>query len=269
MDNPSLLSIVQDILNDISGDEVNSIQDTTESMQVAAIVRSAWLDMMTSRNWDFTKELIQPSSVFGVNAPTTAFFDNSMKELIFVNYSISRQPGDPNPEIRCLKYLHPDQFINYCNQRDLSSPNVKESYDASGIAIRILNNQGPTYYTSFDERSITLDSYNSDVETNISVDNFQAYAYVIPDWVHEDNAIPVLPLEAIPMLTEEAKSRAAAKLRQQPDQKSEQEAYRQRKFLARKQWAYAGGIRFPNYGRSPRSIQDRVVCDPTFKRPPY
>jgi len=38
----TVLEIVQDILNDIDGDEVNSIDDTLESEQVAQIVKSTY-----------------------------------------------------------------------------------------------------------------------------------------------------------------------------------------------------------------------------------
>src|SRR3546814_19833113 len=45
-------------------------------------------------------------------------------------------------------------------------------------------------------------------------------------------------------------SRAALRISQQPDQKAEQESLRQSKWLARKDKRVAGGIKFPNYGRS-------------------
>ncbi len=42
----TLLEIVQEILSDMDSDEVNSIDDTTESEQVATIVKSTYLSMM-------------------------------------------------------------------------------------------------------------------------------------------------------------------------------------------------------------------------------
>ena len=46
----SLLEIVQTILLDMSGDEVNSIQDTEEALQVASIVQNTYLAMMSNTN---------------------------------------------------------------------------------------------------------------------------------------------------------------------------------------------------------------------------
>jgi len=47
----TLLEIVQDIMNDMDGDEVNAISDTIESQQVAQIVKTTYLEMMANRNW--------------------------------------------------------------------------------------------------------------------------------------------------------------------------------------------------------------------------
>ena len=47
----TLLEIVQEILSDMDSDEVNSIDDTVESQQVASIVRSAYMAIMSNRNW--------------------------------------------------------------------------------------------------------------------------------------------------------------------------------------------------------------------------
>ena len=47
----TLLAIVQEILSDMDSDEVNSIDDTVESQQVASIVRSAYMAIMSNRNW--------------------------------------------------------------------------------------------------------------------------------------------------------------------------------------------------------------------------
>jgi len=264
MDKPTLLEITQDILNDISGDEVSSINDTVESIQVAAIVKSTWFDMMTSRNWPHTRALVTPVADCTVEYPTHIGFSSNLKELIYINYDKSKAVG--KLEYQELKYLHPDDFLRFTNQRNTQSSNVQTIVDQSGVSINLTNNAAPQYYTSFDDSKIMLDSYDSSVEPYLKMDKFQAYAYFIPDWSHQDNAIPDLPLEAFPQLIEEAKSRTAVKLRQQPDQKAEQEAQRQRKYMARKDWAVAGGIRFPNYGRFPRNMQYMPHRDPTFRR---
>jgi len=74
-------------------------------------------------------------------------------------------------------------------------------------------------------------------------------AYVMPKWLPADDFVPDLPDEAFMALIEESKSRASLKLNQVADQKSEQEAQRQRKWLARKARRVNNGILYPDYGR--------------------
>ena len=55
----TLLEMVQDILNDIDSDPVNSIDDTEESVQIAQIIKTSYFALSTNRNWPHQKKLIQ------------------------------------------------------------------------------------------------------------------------------------------------------------------------------------------------------------------
>ena len=68
-------------------------------------------------------------------------------------------------------------------------------------------------------------------------------------WSSADDFIPDLPENAFTALVEEAKSKAALRLAQKPDEKAEQEAGRQNRWLARRARRINGGIQYPNYGR--------------------
>ena len=55
----TLLQIVQSILDEMDADNVNSIGDTIESIQVASIVRDCYEELLSNRNWPHMKQLIQ------------------------------------------------------------------------------------------------------------------------------------------------------------------------------------------------------------------
>ena len=44
----TLLEFVQDVLNDLDSDEVNSISDTVEATQIANVCRSVYYDVITT-----------------------------------------------------------------------------------------------------------------------------------------------------------------------------------------------------------------------------
>lgn len=263
----TLLEITQDVLNDLDSDEVNSIDDTTESVQVAAIVRSTYQALMSNRNWPHTRKLIQivPSGVSTL--PTYMTIKDPIKELSFLNYDKARITDGTRRKLEPVKYLDQDDFLRYVNQRDNTASNILTVKDPTTLVqLNIRNDYPPTYFTSFDDNTLVFDSYDSQVDDTLQAHKIQCYAYVMPLWVHTDDAVPDLPEEAFVQLVEEAKSKASMKLRQSADQKAEQESGRQRKWLARKAWRVEGGIQFPNYGRNRSGCPEQPRRDPTFRQ---
>lgn len=260
----TLLELTQDILNDIDGDEVNSIDDTVESSQVASIIRATYNAMMSSRNWPHTRKLIQVEPSGSLSLPTHMTLQDDIKEISLVNYNKAKIMHGQRRIIEEVKFIEQDDFLRVCNNRDNTQPNFITVVDpGSHVQLTIRNDLAPTYFTSFDDKVLIFDSYDMQVDDTLQKDKVQVYAYTIPAWVHADDAIPDLPDMAFTMLLEEAKSRAAVKIRQQPDQKAEQEAQRQSRWLARNDRRVAGGIRYPSYGRR---VRNGYGIDPTFRR---
>lgn len=264
MSKKTLLEITQDILNDIDGDEVNSIDDTIESSRVASMVRSTYEALMSRRNWPHTRKLIQIDASGNNALPTHMTMQDQIKEISLVNYDKAKTSDGTKRVIREVNYVDQDDFLRICNGRDNTKANYLTVIDPPTLTkLTIKTDCAPSYFTSFDDKTLIFDSYDSAVESTLQKSKIQVYAYTIPEWVHDNDAIPDLPEAAFTLLIEEAKSRAALRIAQQPDQKAEQEAQRQNRWLARKDKRVAGGIKFPNYGRSAGLFYGR---DPTFRR---
>jgi len=247
----SLLEIVTDILNDMDSDEVNSINDTIESQQVAQIVKTSYFEIIANRNWPHLRKLIQLESAGELAKPNYLKLPTGTKELVFFKYD---KFTDTNPKSRLeeIIYKEPDSFLRMVSGRNDDSDNVDTVIDFSGTKLLINNHLPPTYWTSFDDDYIVTDSYDSNVENTLQKDKTQCLAYIDPVWTHSDEFIPNLPSEAFPALLEEAKSTAFLVLKQMANQKAEQKASRQQRWLSRKAWAAKGGIEYPNYGRKGR-----------------
>tara|TARA_R110000772_G_scaffold129472_2_gene237596 strand:- start:11789 stop:12577 length:789 start_codon:yes stop_codon:yes gene_type:complete len=251
----TLLELVQDILNDMDGDEVNSLDDTFESAQVAQIIKSTYYAMMSNRNWPHTKQAIQIAPSGDSALPTHMVLQQEIKELSFINYNKIKS-GETRKLYKPIRWLEPDDFLRVTNRRDNDSANVDVITDPTGVELLIKNDLAPTYYTSFDDDALVFDSYDITVDTTLQQSKIQAQAYVMPVWSPVDDFIPDLPSEAFTALLEESKSRAMLKLKQVSDVKAEQEAGRQQRWLARKAWRAHGGIKYPNYGRNSRKYKD-------------
>lgn len=244
----TLLEIVVDILNDMDGDEVNSIDDTVEAQQVAQIVKSTYFAMISNRNWPHTKKLISLQASGDDSYPTHVTVQSPVKEMISLNYNKARQ-GETRKRYEVVKWCDPDDFLRFTNKRNSDADNIDIIIDYSGVELLIRNDMPPTYFTSFDDNVLVFDAYDKLVDDTIQESKIQARAYVIPEWSHEDDFVPDLPEEAFTALIEEAKSKASMKLRQIQDAKAEQEASRQQRWLSRKDWRVHGGIKYPDYGR--------------------
>lgn len=261
MAKPTLLAIVQDILSDMDSDVINSIDDTDEAGQVAAIVKSTYEAMISNRNWPHTARIINITASTDNLFPTYMTIEDDVKEFISVFYD-KQKTDDTRLRYQEIKYKEPDDFLRLTNGRDSSATNIDTVVDPSGVKLLIQNDKAPTYYTSFDDETLVFDSYDSAVDTTLQATKTQARAYVVPDFEVTDTFVPDLPLEAFPALIEEAKSKAQFKLKQMQDIKSEQEASRQQRWLSRKAWRVHGGIRYPDYGRKRSAPSQR---DPTFR----
>lgn len=251
----TLLEIVQDILNDMDGDEVNSIDDTFESAQVAQIVKSTYFAMISNRNWPHTKQAINIDPSGDAALPTHMVLQQEIKELVFINYNKVKK-DETRKLYKSIKWLEPDDFLRVTNRRNNDESNIDVIVDPTGVELLVKNDLAPTYYTSFDDTTLVFDSYDIEVDTTLQSSKIQAQAYVMPSWSQVDDFIPDLPSEAFTALLEESKSKAMFKLKQVSDIKAEQEANRQQRWLSRKAWRAHGGIRYPNYGRNARKYRD-------------
>lgn len=247
----TLLELVQSILNDMDSDEVNSINDTVESQQVANIIKTCYNEMISNRNWPHLRKLMQLDSLSDLNKPNYLQVPKGLKELVFFKYDVHLL-GQEHTVLADVQYKQPDDFLRYVSSRNSLMSFVDEIIDFSGSKLMIINNKAPQYWTSFDDRYIVTDSYNADVEDTLQTSKTQCLAYMEPKWVHTDDAVPDLPSEAFAALEEEAKSTAFVNLKQMANQKAEQKASRQNRWLARKAWRANGGVQYDDYGRKGR-----------------
>ncbi len=243
----TLLEMVQSIINDMDGDEVSSIDDTFEAEQVAVIVREAYYSLIDSRNWPHLKQLLAVTETDAAS-PTTVSIPDPVKEVVDLRFN-KQKVGETRRRYQKVEYLHPDEFLDYTNQRNNDNPNIDIVTTPQGAELFVQNDANPKYWTSFSDTAIMFDSYDKDLYTHIPATSLQCYGYVTPTWNHSNAFTPDLPEEAFSLLLEEAKSTAFYNLKNMVNEKAESRAQRADAWLSRKAWVSKGGVRYPNYGR--------------------
>lgn len=244
----TLLELTQSILSDMNSDEVNSITDTIESLQVAQIVKDTYYEIITEGDWPHLKTLMQLSASGDNAKPTHMGIPENVQRIETIRYN-RKSSTDTNDEYEEVEYLDPEDFLSHVMKRLSSESTVETITDYSGVVILVLNDTPPTYWTSFDNENIVFDSYDSGVDTTLQASKSQCIAYREPTFTTSDSFVPDLPSIAFPYLLSEAKSAAFLALKNTANQKEEQRATRQRRRISQERWRVGGGITFPDYGR--------------------
>lgn len=242
----TVLELVQDILNSLDSDEVNSINDTIEAQQIAQIVKTTYYNITVGKDWAHTFQLFRPDSSGSIQLPTKVKIPENVVELEWIKYNV-RSSTDTKDRVASLIYKTPEDFLTILNSRDSSASNVFVMVDV--VNLNIYNDKAPTYYTSFDGEYLILDSYDNTVDTTIQNSKCQCYGKIQPTFTLDDSFIPDLPIQAFTYLLNEAKATAFIDLKQTVNGKAEQHSLSQKRRMSQKNWKLAGGIKFPNYGR--------------------
>ena len=245
----TLLDIVQDILNDLDSDEVNSIDDTVEATQIANIVKTTYEEIISNRQWPHLKTLVQLTASGDSSLPTHMSIGDNVQEVFWVKYN-KIKTDETKKKYSEITYKDPLVFIDLLNARSNDESNIDIISDPTGIELLIKTDAPPTYYTSFDDENLVFDSYDSDVDSTLQSSKTQVYILKEPTFSLSDTFVPDLPAKNFPYLLSEAKSVSFNVLRQAPNAKEEQRSRRHRTWSAREKWRIQDGkIQYPNYGR--------------------
>lgn len=243
----TLLEIVQDVLNDMDSDEVNGIADTVEATQIANICRSVYYDVITTVDLPEHTELMTVTGLSNSARPN--FMDaNSITEIKELRYNVSETSGQL--EYKLIDYLPPDEFIQRIVKRDTSSSNIIIVTDpTSSISLPIENDKMPDFYTSFDDRYLCFDSYDSTVDTTLQTSKTMVLGVKIPTFTLTDSAVPDMDDTIFPYYLAEVKSRSLSLLKGGPDIKVEQFARKHRYFQRNNRWKTGEQRILNDYGR--------------------
>jgi hypothetical protein len=244
----TLLEMVQDILSDMESDEVNSISDTVESLQVAQIIKSTYYSIIDGRDYPFLHELFQLDSNGTIARPTHMRLPETIIDLDWIKYNKKKSTETRNKYEKVI-YKNPEDFLDIVNKRDSSSNDVQVVVDSTGIELNILNNKAPEYFTSFDDETLVFDSYDSTIDSTLQNSKLQCFGKRSVVFTLEDSFIPDLPVQMFSYLHNEAKATCFARVKQITDVKSEQASVSQKRRMSQDAWKVSKGIQYPNYGR--------------------
>lgn len=216
----TLLEIVQKILSDMDSEEVNSISDSSEALQVASLVEDVYFGMVNTRYIPEHYELLKITALSDPTTPTHFKLGDDVRRIDNLWYELS------TGGYRTIDYVEPLDFLS-------RTDGISADYDTvldvnGGTKLRIRNNQDPSYYTVFDDEHIVMNSYDNTVDNSLQESKVRAYGVKTPVFTISDTFIPDLDISHVQYLIEESKARAMSVFKSGVDAKTEQAARRQR-----------------------------------------
>src|SRR5210317_2094256 len=201
----TLLSMVQDLLAEADGDEVNSISDTIESDQAARVIQTCFQNLVDGGDIKHHNTIIQLDAT-GAATPNVMTRPEGLYDIQWVQYNRKVTAGG-DQKYEEIYYMEPEDFFEMTSKRTASASDISEVTLDSGHAMLVKNDTAPTYYTFIEDYDdIIFDAYDSDLETNLQASKSLAFGTVKPTLGLSDSATPDLPKNLFNQLKNEARA---------------------------------------------------------------
>lgn len=245
----TLLQMTQSILSSLNSDEVNSISDTTESLQVAEVIKQTYFNFITRAQLPEHYELMQLTASNDTTQPIIMYKPETMKNIDWIKYFDESEPYtntaehdintdlpdsahsvDHSPQYKYITILPNQQFLDMVGGININETNVDVlNFSVGGNTYRIpyKDDKQPSYCTIFKDYYIIFDSFDATVDSTLQSSKTMCRGQFSPSWSMVDDFVPELDVGQFPLLLNEAKSLAFLELKQMAHPKAEQESKRQ------------------------------------------
>lgn len=252
----TLLDMVQDILSSLDSDEVNSISDTVEAMQVARIIRDCYNEIVSRLDPNEFINFFELLASGDTSKPTLMYLPATVDRLDFIRYNKATNDS-PSPNLVNLQSLSVPDFLDRIYRFDTSDTNVGAytiSIGTDSIDILYQNDKLPQYYTIFDDRTVVFDTFDISLENTLTKNRSMGYGIIMPTFSFVDTYVPDLDSNLFSLLMQESKAQAFVEIKQTENAKAERKARRQTVHAQKSKKVdhtdpYREFKELPNYGR--------------------
>lgn len=253
----TLLEMTQNILSDMSSDEVDSINDTTESLQVANIIQETYYYLISGEILPEHKGLFQLTET-DASTPVQMSLPDGVMTLDWLRYD-KKASGETNIKFEDIYYLDWTDFYDRQNQLNTDDSTTSSFSVTDGdytFTLKYQTDRHPTYWTSFDDDTILFDSLDTDIDTYLTATKSLSYGQLENTFTLTDAFTPSLDEKDFNWLLNEAKAACSVKLRQVEDPIAKKRARRGWITKEIRQERIPDGLtaysKYNNFGRRPR-----------------
>lgn len=256
----TLLELTQTVLSSLDGEEINSISDNPESLQVVKIIKTVYNDIISRSGLPMHKTPFTLTASTDIAKPTLMTKPSNITNIEWLKYDC-QDVNDTDPVWRDMQYLPVEEFLLMGHNLSPSNSDVDTmtlNLNGFNLVFNFRNDAAPAYFTSFEDNTIVFNSYNSAIDSTLQSNKTLGYGERDLAFLETDTFVPELQPDQFALLLSEATSLAWIELKQSPHVKAEQTAKRNWSHLARARnhivtGRYGSGVHTkdltPNFGR--------------------
>lgn len=227
----TLNEMVSQILSALDGDEITSIEDTVEAMQVANLIKGVYYDIATDLGVPEHETLFKLNESGDTLQPVLMTVPSNVTRISSVKYD-NKVSTDTYSDFLEVKFLPFQDFYDRQQGLNQNTSDVGEMTYTNNVTqsfkMMYWTDRFPSYYTSTDDYTLIFDAYDSSEESYLQKANTQCQGSVYPTFVVEDAFTPDLDPTGFSYLINKAKTRAFMELKQMANQESAAESRRQK-----------------------------------------
>lgn len=194
----TLLQMVQRIAAKLGGDEISTLDETIEAVDIKNEVLNTFDDLVSIQEWEWLKHIPRQLGARTVSPAQPACVLNLPADVVHIESLMYEAQSVVGERATCKKltYLPPAAF-----QQMVMSRGIEDNIDeltVNEIPLRIYNNRNPSYFTTFDESVVVFDGYDSTIDTTgiaysktsciaritVSSDDDTDWSPSVPDWFY-------------------------------------------------------------------------------------
>lgn len=226
----TLKEAVDVILSSIDGDEVNDINDTVESAQVALLLKSCYYDLATELNLSEHEGTFELTASGDNTKPTLMTVPSNVVRLDWVKYD-NILSTETYPNYQPVEYIPFGQFLEQQQSLRNETSNVGSmtfTHNGETFEVQYKNNKMPEYFTTVDDNTLLFDSYDSDEDTTLQNTKSMGFGWLYPTFTLSNTFTPDLDPSQFAYWVNKAKFRAFQELKQQSNPEAGREARNQK-----------------------------------------